>query len=109
MTQACTSSCGNGTIETGEQCDDGNRNSGDGCSASCATEPGFGCAATLRSDGEACQGGSGQCLHLPAVVRDFKNESVSGGHPDFFYMGATVANPVTMTGVQGQAASITYS
>ena len=31
-------SCGNGTIDTGEQCDDGNRSSGDGCSAKCKSE-----------------------------------------------------------------------
>lgn len=27
--------CGNGTVETGETCDDGNTNSGDGCTSSC--------------------------------------------------------------------------
>jgi len=31
-------SCGNGTIEQGEQCDDGNTNNGDGCSATCQKE-----------------------------------------------------------------------
>jgi cysteine-rich repeat protein len=30
--------CGNGQIETGEQCDDGNTVSGDSCSATCQTE-----------------------------------------------------------------------
>ncbi|MBU1241557.1 hypothetical protein KKF84_00010 [Myxococcota bacterium] len=30
--------CGNGTVETGEECDDGNVISGDGCSAQCYTE-----------------------------------------------------------------------
>jgi cysteine-rich repeat protein len=30
--------CGNGAVETGEQCDDGNTRSGDGCSASCRIE-----------------------------------------------------------------------
>jgi cysteine-rich repeat protein len=30
--------CGNGQIETGEQCDDGNSAAGDGCSATCQTE-----------------------------------------------------------------------
>ena len=31
--------CGNGVLETGEQCDDGNVIDGDGCSAACQTEP----------------------------------------------------------------------
>jgi cysteine-rich repeat protein len=30
--------CGNGIIEAGEQCDDGNTGDGDGCSSSCLTE-----------------------------------------------------------------------
>jgi cysteine-rich repeat protein len=30
--------CGNGTVEAGEQCDDGNTVNGDGCSATCRTE-----------------------------------------------------------------------
>ncbi|MCK6551222.1 DVUA0089 family protein [Myxococcota bacterium] len=30
--------CGNGTVETGEQCDDGNTTSGDGCSLLCRNE-----------------------------------------------------------------------
>lgn len=38
--------CGNGTVEAGEQCDDGNTNNGDGCSSTCQHE------ATLA--GELC-------------------------------------------------------
>lgn len=30
--------CGNGSVDNGETCDDGNRTSGDGCSQSCQTE-----------------------------------------------------------------------
>lgn len=35
--------CGNGLVEDGESCDDGNANSGDGCSAECKVEPGYVC------------------------------------------------------------------
>jgi len=31
--------CGNGVVEDGEACDDGNRTGGDGCSAACRSEP----------------------------------------------------------------------
>jgi TonB family protein len=31
--------CGNGAVEAGEQCDDGNATNGDGCSSTCRTEP----------------------------------------------------------------------
>ena len=33
-----TTACGNANLETGEQCDDGNLKSGDGCSITCQTE-----------------------------------------------------------------------
>src|SRR5688572_1098273 len=38
--------CGDGALTPDEACDDGNRDSGDGCAQNClATEPGFSCAA----------------------------------------------------------------
>jgi cysteine-rich repeat protein len=36
-------SCGDGIVDPGEQCDDGNTLDGDGCSATCDTEDGFVC------------------------------------------------------------------
>lgn len=36
--------CGNNIIETGEQCEDGNTTSGDGCSATCQTEATAACS-----------------------------------------------------------------
>jgi cysteine-rich repeat protein len=41
--------CGNGIIEKGEQCDDGNNADGDGCSAHCARENGFECRGASHS------------------------------------------------------------
>ena len=35
----CQPRCGNGVIEAGEQCDDGNTNANDGCSPTCQLEP----------------------------------------------------------------------
>ncbi len=35
--------CGNGRIERGEVCDDGNTNSMDGCSTACGLDPGYTC------------------------------------------------------------------
>jgi fibro-slime domain-containing protein len=35
--------CGNGKLDEGEQCDDGNSQPGDGCSGTCKLEPNFSC------------------------------------------------------------------
>ncbi len=49
--------CGNGVIETGETCDDGNTVGGDGCSASCQQEDGWTC-----HEGKPCEpNGGGIC------------------------------------------------
>jgi cysteine-rich repeat protein len=42
-TANCSGDCGNGAVESGEQCDDGGNTSGDGCSATCVAE-GLECA-----------------------------------------------------------------
>ncbi|MEM6274084.1 MAG: myxococcus cysteine-rich repeat containing protein [Myxococcota bacterium] len=67
---ASAATCGNAEREGQESCDDGNPNSGDGCSASCAVEPGFMCigdtpsvCSTVCGDGlvradEACDDGN---------------------------------------------------
>lgn len=76
-TAACASPvgigcCGNGHIESGEDCDDGNTQNGDGCSASCLFEgasayytnangtpnPSF-CGDGVLEYGEQCEAGSG--------------------------------------------------
>jgi fibro-slime domain-containing protein len=101
-TGKCSTSCGNGNIEPGEDCDDGNQVSGDGCSSDCKTENGFTCQTKSNTDVEDCTQGINQgekCLELPVKYRDFKNESVSGGHPDFFYYGASIPNPITVNSI----------
>jgi fibro-slime domain-containing protein len=110
-THACNPTCGNGNLEPGEQCDDGNQVSGDGCSSSCMIESGFTCGTRSNPDAQTCSepGNSGQCLELPVKYRDFKNESVSGGHPDFFYYGATVTPAVSIAGVTGPNGTETLS
>jgi fibro-slime domain-containing protein len=41
--KAPANTCGDGIVAGNEQCDDGNVNSGDGCSSSCAVEAGYTC------------------------------------------------------------------
>jgi cysteine-rich repeat protein len=87
-TQACTTSCGDGNVDPGEACDDGNLQGGDGCSSACEVEDGFTCVAQTVLDAAPCASGSGQCLPLSMIYRDFQPENVAvGGHPDFPFLG----------------------
>jgi len=51
--------CGNGKVDSGESCDDGNRAGGDGCSASCTTEGGE-CGNGEVDANEECDDGNTQ-------------------------------------------------
>ena len=97
VTQACSTACGDGNLDPGEQCDDGNLNDGDGCSSTCQLEPGFNCKNAQTSDAATCSSGSGICLTLPIIYRDFDGQEVAGtGHPDFFYFGAAASGQKTV-------------
>jgi cysteine-rich repeat protein len=62
ITLTWADTCGNGTIEPYETCDDGNTTSGDGCSARCQVEPCYSCSGepstcSPQPDGTACDDG----------------------------------------------------
>lgn len=97
-TQACTTTCGDGNVDDDEACDDGNRLGGDGCSSTCKVEEGFTCSTKTAPDTVPCsQGGSSDCLQLPAIFRDFQPENVTGGHPDFYFLGTKANGSATPT------------
>ena len=112
-THACVASCGNGNLETGEECDDGNLADNDGCSSKCQIEQGFTCILQTESDTQPCTQTiyNGQCLELPVKYRDFESEKETNGHPDFFYYGATLqsASVVSISGVAGQPGALSYN
>lgn len=85
-TQACAPVCGNGNVDEGEACDDGNLVAGDGCSPTCEIEDGFTCNPKEVSDLDDC--GGTPCLRLPIKFRDFDHEGLPTGHPDFYYIGS---------------------
>lgn len=62
----CIGICGDGRVATSEGCDDGNSQDGDGCSSSCAVEPGWKCQAKkgTKASGRRVQ----TCERLPASV-----------------------------------------
>jgi fibro-slime domain-containing protein len=91
--QACTTTCGDGNMDGGEECDDGNQVNGDGCTNACKNEPGFNCTHPPQPDTQPCVSNpAAQCLLLPVVVRDFKSQKETGGHPDFYYLGSKDAS-----------------
>jgi cysteine-rich repeat protein len=70
--------CGNYSLDPGEQCDDANRRSGDGCSTECQIEPGYvpACGDGILSIGEQCDdnnhididGCNNQCRLSPSLL-----------------------------------------
>lgn len=95
---AYVDTCGNGALDVGESCDDGNRADGDCCSSSCTAEP----AGSACSDGDLCtqtdacddagacvgsdpvvcaSGGAGQCGSAGACD-PATGECVGGPAPD---------------------------
>ena len=65
---AADSLCGDGVLNPGEQCDDGNTNDGDCCSATCEFEPaGSPCNNDAKCTADTCDG-NGVCVSGPPVV-----------------------------------------
>jgi cysteine-rich repeat protein len=60
--------CGNGRLDPGETCDDGNRNDGDGCAALCSHFDAMPAAATLAGSTNACPTGDTPMLVRVVVV-----------------------------------------
>ena len=57
-----TKMCGNGAIEAGEACDDGNTAAGDGCNATCQIEGCFQCSG--QPSVCTCGGSCGACFNV---------------------------------------------
>jgi fibro-slime domain-containing protein len=84
VTGACSTACGDGNIDDGEECDDGNGQDHDGCSSTCMVEPGFMCGNMEKPDTVPCPSAPAlNCLVLPMTYRDFDPST----NKDFFYYG----------------------
>lgn len=71
----CTPVCGDGVLQAGEACDDGNLFAADGCSSTCQVESGFTCSAAATQEPSS--------VAVTVVLRDFRGNDLTGGHPDF--------------------------
>lgn len=52
MADITATTCGDGVVDVGEECDDGGTSGGDGCGAACLVESGYVCSALLAGGGE---------------------------------------------------------
>jgi cysteine-rich repeat protein len=72
--------CGNGVIDPGENCEDGNHLDGDCCSARCTLDP---AGTTCTSDGNVCTddvcNATGTCTHLPNTAACNDNNPCTSG------------------------------
>jgi uncharacterized delta-60 repeat protein len=66
--------CGNGVIETGEQCDDGYTDNGDGCSSICQTESGWSCTGQPSVCTQTGGGGSSCTTPQSGIVSWWKGD-----------------------------------
>ncbi|MHC4443470.1 MAG: LamG-like jellyroll fold domain-containing protein, partial [Planctomycetota bacterium] len=98
-TSGCTTSCGNGVLDPGEECDDGGTVPGDGCSDTCVVESSY-----------SCSGEPSVCIELdcavvpPGLISWWPGENnandIWGGNDGTFLAG-TYADP----GMVGKAFS----
>lgn len=83
-------SCGNGSIDPGEACDDGNRIAGDGCSPDCGSIETCGNAVVDQTVGEVCDDGNlasgdaccSDCRSCPELAVQVETEPPRDSLPD---------------------------
>ena len=95
-TQAGCAVCGDGALEPGEECDDGNTRDGDCCSSTCHFE---GSGSSCADEGVACTAdrcdGAGTCTHVPEDVRCNDDNVCTDDHCDAVAGCTNAANVAT--------------
>jgi len=108
--------CGNSVLDPAEQCDDGNTNNGDGCSATCQTEAGWACTNPIPGNTNGTNAVGDWSFEAGAPGNPVWTESSTfTGIPGFPFCGTTNGCPaagVTSTGdwaiwIGGLAAGVT--
>ncbi|MEK6799202.1 MAG: EGF domain-containing protein [Planctomycetota bacterium] len=113
--------CGDGVIEGGEECDDGNVADGDGCSSLCTVEAGYACNTTgpsVCTDNDECALGThdcdvnATCTNAPGVFNCICDRGYGTAHPvqkitapdgvpgDWFGWPVSIERDVAIVGAQ---------
>lgn len=78
--------CGNGRVDVGEECDDGDRAAGDGCDGACAVEPSWSCfgePSVCAPPGSAVLHADGNNLDVQEAIA-----AVAPGQATWIFVGA---------------------
>lgn len=71
--------CGNAWVQTGEQCDDGNAASGDGCSSLCTVETGYACMGNPSSCSSIKT--PKKCASIPTIIQPSGDFAINNDDP----------------------------
>ena len=107
MADLTATTCGDGVVDVGEECDDGGTSGGDGCSATCLVESGYVCSALLVEGGEGSSVCVSSCgngavdyeVYTHAQQKDHTDTSTS--HLHLYLLFAHMDNRCLFTGVRG--------
>ena len=76
--------CGDGMRKGGEECDDSNRQAGDGCSSECSVEAGYACGGSVGywecgESGDTCESGCGEGKRSGGSSKECDDGNLVGG------------------------------
>lgn len=100
--------CGNGVLETGEQCDDGNTLSGDGCSSVCAKEQASSCVEQPLSRAAATASTTENAMFPASLAIDGNTAtrwSSSFADPQWIYVDLGASRHVSRVNLTWEAAA----
>ena len=100
MADLTATTCGDGVVDVGEECDDGGTSGGDGCSATCLVESGYVCSALLVEGGEGSSVCASSCGNGAVDYEVHTHTHTHKEHTDTIHMHTWVTN-VSSTGVRG--------
>jgi cysteine-rich repeat protein len=94
--------CGDGHLDAGEECDDGNRVDGDGCSSKCTIEVGWSCetcppSGTPVTVSSSASSAAGACTAADFLAAFYNTENLDSSYFPYLYT-PTVHNVVKLYG-----------